>query len=179
MSDARRYSDDDVRAIIERALVNAPTPGDLTHDDLLAVGQQVGLSAEAMTRAAEDVRVSRLETAATRALSSRRRWWLGGHAGLFALINGSLFAVNYLTTPGQWWALFPIFFWGLALALHTAIAWLTPLSGSAVSRERRRIEAKAAADSRFRVADATSAVEGRHPKQAGASAEEEQATRRA
>lgn len=152
MSDSKRYSDDDVRAIIERALLNAPSEGGLTHDELIAVGEQVGLPSEAMTRAAEEVRANKLEAAARRALTSRRRRWLAGNAGLFALINGLLFLVNYLTTPGEWWALFPIFVWGLALILHGGLSLLMPISPATVARERRRIAGEASAASRLRVA---------------------------
>jgi 2TM domain len=141
MSDARKYSDTEVRAIIERALSGEVGSDGLSHQDLLAVGEQVGVSAEAMARAATEVREAQLDGAATKAVRSRRRRWLAGHAGLFALVNGLLFAVNFLTTPGEWWALFPVFFWGLALALHAGFAFGAPLSKSALERERRRLSA--------------------------------------
>jgi 2TM domain len=150
MSEARKYSDAEVRAIIERALGGeAGSPG-LSHQDLLAVGEQVGVSAEAMTRAAAEVSEAHLDGAATTAIASRRRRWLAAHAGLFTLINGLLFAVNFLTTPGEWWSLFPIFFWGLAVALHTGLTFGMPISKNAVGRERRRL----ASSRRVRVADA-------------------------
>ncbi len=153
MSDGRTYSDHEVREIIDRALASASGEGGLSHPDLLAVGEQVGISAEAMTRAALEVREAKLDGAATGAVTSRRRRWLAAHAGLFALINGLLFTVNFLTTPGEWWALFPIFFWGLALALHAAATFAAPVSPRALQRERRRIaEQGVAGAQRLRVA---------------------------
>ncbi len=59
---------------------------------------------------------------------------------MFALINGLLFGVNALTTPGEWWALFPIFFWGLALAFHAGIGIVVAPSKGALKRERLRLE---------------------------------------
>jgi len=159
MTDARKYSEAEVRAIIERALAKgASGPGELSHADLLAVGEQVGVSAEAMTKAAEEVRAAELERAATGAITSRRRRWLWVHAAVFAVLNGLMFAVNAATTPGEWWALFPVFFWGLALLLHAALTFALPPPPRALERERRRLGAGADAGatrvtSRLRVGD--------------------------
>jgi hypothetical protein len=140
MTDERKYSDEEVRAIIDRALArDASEPGGLTHSDLLAVGEQVGVPAAAMTRAAEAVRTERLARVASEAITGRRRRWLARHAAVFAVINGLLFAVNAATTPGQWWVLFPVFFWGLALMLHAGLAFGTAPSPRALERERRRL----------------------------------------
>jgi hypothetical protein len=153
MTEGRKYSDAEVRAILDRAL----KPGDggepgLSHADLLAIGEQVGVSPEAMTRAAAEARSAQLDQAATRAITARRRRWLAAHAAVFATINGLLFAVNAATTPGEWWVLFPVVFWGLALALHAGLALGIPASKRALERERKRLEAPSAARSaRLRV----------------------------
>ena len=141
MADGPKYSDDDVRAIIDRAL-NGEAGGaaDLSHAELLAVGEQVGVSADAMTRAATEVRMAKLDAAASRAIATRRRRWLNAHIAAFAVINGLLYAVNAATTPGQWWVLFSIFFWGLALTLHAGLALGITPSRRALDRERRRLE---------------------------------------
>jgi hypothetical protein len=153
MAEARKYSDEEVRAILDRALKGdgAADPGSISHADLLAIGEQVGLSPEAMTRAADEARAAQLERAAGGAITSRRRRWLAAHAALFALLNGLLFAVNWATTPGEWWVLFPVFFWGLALALHAGLALAVSPSRRALERERRRLELPRAEAARLRV----------------------------
>jgi len=153
MADARQYSDEEVRAILDRALEAGGTSGvpGISHAELLAIGEQVGLSPEAMTRAADRAREDLLDQAARKAIRSRRRRWLAAHAAMFALINGLLFAVNAATTPGEWWVLFPVFFWGLALALHAGLALGVAPSPRALSRERRRREQPKATRSRLRV----------------------------
>lgn len=141
MTDARKYSDEEVRAILDRALKgDGGDAGGLSHADLLAIGEQVGVSPEAMSRAAEEVLQARLDAAAKRTLSSRRKRWLGAHAAVFGVINGLLFAVNALTTPGEWWVLFPVVFWGLALALHASLALGLQPSARAVERARHQLE---------------------------------------
>jgi hypothetical protein len=153
MSDPRKYSDSEVREIIDRALqAQGDGSPSVDHSDLVAIGEQIGISPQAMTRAAQEVATAKLDTAALGAIKSRRRKWLAAHAASFAVINGLLFTVNFLTTPGEWWALFPIVFWGLALALHAVAAFALGISERALSRERGKLEAgKARSIAKWRV----------------------------
>ncbi len=152
MAETRRYSDSEVRDIIERALsASGGGPSGTSHEDLLAIGEQIGISAEAMTRAAREAELAEVEAKARAAVTGRRRKWLWGHAAVFALINGLLFAVNALTTPGEWWVLFPLFFWTLALALHAAGVLALGVSERALSAERARLGS--ARPERLRVAE--------------------------
>jgi hypothetical protein len=74
MPDSRRYNDEDVQAIIQGALKQQGTAtGDLTHADLLSIGEQIGLPAEAIERAAYDVLEARRATQATQRVTSSRR----------------------------------------------------------------------------------------------------------
>lgn len=141
MSDQRRYSDEDIQAIIQRALEQqGGKKGDLTHADLVGIGEQVGVSADALERAARDVLEGRRVAEATHRVTSARRRWLAVHAAVFAVINALLFTVNALTTPGEWWFLFSAVFWGLALSGHAAFALGAGVSTKRQERERARIE---------------------------------------
>jgi hypothetical protein len=149
MPDERKYSDVELREILERALAKqAPDAAGITQAELLAIGQQVGVSPEAMARAAEEVSRAKLDAEAGRAVKSRQQKWLAAHAAGFAVVNGLLFTVNYLTTPGEWWVLFSVFFWGLVLVAHAGIALALGSSSRALESERRKL---GAAPSRIRV----------------------------
>jgi 2TM domain len=141
MPDERKYSDGEMREILERALQQAPDASGLTHADLLAIGKQVGVAPETMARAAAQVSEAKLDASAAQALKSRRQKWLAAHAAVFAVVNGLLFTVNYLTTPGEWWVLFSLFFWGLALAAHAGVSFAVGVSPRALERERRKLAA--------------------------------------
>lgn len=142
MPEAPKYSDDEVREILERALASDGTPASaITHGDLVAIGEQVGVTPEAMTRAAQEVAQARLDTAATRSLKSRRHKLLAAHGALFAVVNALFFTVNFLTTPGEWWFLFSVVFWGLVLAAHAALALGLGVSARSLERERRKLQA--------------------------------------
>lgn len=142
MPDGRKYSDADVRAILDRALSQGATPDGLSHDELLSIGEQVGVPRDALARAARELHEEQLQAEAKRAITSRRRRWLGYHAALYALVNALAFTVNYLTTPGEWWSLFSIVPWAFALILHAGLASALPVSEGGAARERRRLATK-------------------------------------
>lgn len=114
------------------------------------------MPAEALERAAHDVLEERRRTEASNRITSTRKRWLAAHAAVFALINGLLFAVNALTTPGEWWFLFSAVLWGLALSGHAAFALGAGVSPKRLQRERARIdeEARTEAPRQWRVSDA-------------------------
>ena len=159
MPDPRRYTDEDIQAIIQRALEQqGAAKGDLTHSDLLGIGEQVGVSADALERAAHDVLEARRTAEATQRVTSARKRWLAAHAAVFALVNGLLFTVNALTTPGEWWFLFSAVFWGLALSAHAAFALGAGVSSKRLQRERARVESETRVHARRPVrVDATAA----------------------
>jgi 2TM domain-containing protein len=138
MSKNQSYGDDDVRDIIERALKEQPAAG-VSHEDLLSIGAGVGLSPAAIESAAREVTEARLTATATKRVLSRRRRGLVVHALVYALVNALLFAVNFLTTPGEWWVLFPMFFWGLGLLLHAGFGLSKQVSERRLTREKRRL----------------------------------------
>jgi len=144
MSKDQSYADDEVRDIIERALKEQPTSG-VSHEDLLSIGAGVGLSRAAVEGAAREVADARLTKTATQRVVSRRRRALAAHAFVYLAVNGLLFAVNFLTTPGQWWVLFPVFFWGLGLMLHAGFGLSSQVSERRLAREKRRLLSAAGA----------------------------------
>jgi len=142
MALGRSYNDDEVRSIIERALrtQSGENPSaELSHEQLLAVGSEIGLSAEAIEQAARDVEQSGLCARLERRILDRRRSWFKSHAGAFAVANSVLFAINYLTSPGQWWALFPLVVWGLGLLLHARLGLSRSVSRRALAKESARL----------------------------------------
>lgn len=146
MAGKRKYSDQEVRAIIDHALDN-DTPRDVSHDELVTIASEIGLSRESIEKAARELETRRATDSAKLAVVGRRRRWLLTHAGSYLLVNLFLFAVNFLTSPGQWWVLFPVLSWGLALIFHAWAALSMSVSERAVAREQKRQLATLAARS--------------------------------
>jgi hypothetical protein len=142
MADDRSYKDDEVRAIIDRALKKQPDGG-VTHEELLAIGAGVGLSRAALESAALELQEARLNEAATQRVVSERRRGVAAHAFVFAAVNGFLFLINRLTTPGEWWVLFPVLAWGLGLLLHAGFSLSSTVSPARLRWERSRLKQRA------------------------------------
>jgi len=138
MSKDRSYADDEVRAIIERALKAQPSSG-VSHDELLAIGAGVGLSPAALESAAREVADARLTKTATERVQSFKRRCVIAHAFVYFTVNAFLFAINFMTTPGQWWVLFPIFAWGIGMILHAGFGLFSRASDYSVTQEKRRL----------------------------------------
>ncbi len=132
-----KYTDDEVRKILDRALRGEPDRG-LSHDELVAIASEVGVSRESIDVAARQLRLEGESEQGRQQVLRRRRGHLASHAFTFALVNACLFAINYLTTPGQWWVLFPVFSWGLALIFHARFALSRGVSARALLKEQRR-----------------------------------------
>jgi plasmid stability protein len=137
MPDKRSYTEDEVREILDQAL-QKERDRHLDHDQLLSVASEIGLEREAIETAVGEVQEQRARQEAEQRALARRRRSLALHAAVFAVVHVLLFAVNYLTSPGQWWVLFPAVFWGLALLAHAAFAALwRPPTGATASEARR------------------------------------------
>lgn len=42
-----------------------------------------------------------------------------GHLTSYVIVNASLFVLNLLTSPGQWWFWLPLMGWGIGFGIHT------------------------------------------------------------
>jgi hypothetical protein len=158
-----RYSDAEVHAIVDRALARQSELG-TTHQELLEIGAELGLSRQTVENAAREVREVQLTEAATARILSRRRRRLTAHAFLFAAVHLVLFSVNASTTPGEWWVLIPLFVWGLLLVAHAVFALMRGISDSALQREKRSHSERLEASSRTRArVPESSASDGRAP----------------
>lgn len=146
---SRSYDDEEVRAILDRAL-RSPDGGaagtELSHEQLIELGAEIGLSPQRIERAAQDVAQSKATTALEQRIISRRRRWLGHHLSLFLGVNGLLFLINFLTTPGQWWFLFPFVATLIPLALHARFGLSKHISERARRREAARAREASAQD---------------------------------
>jgi hypothetical protein len=148
--EGRVYSQEEVNAILSRAVEQqSPTEG-LTHEELLDTAMQAGISREAVEAAAQAFVASEVSVEEDRAVTEelailRRRAWRGlfAHFVVYASVNALLVALNVLTSPFPW-ALIPALAWGVAIALHVfAVAFPNPRRAQRVRDRVRQREQKA------------------------------------
>ena len=60
------------------------------------------------------------------------------HLLVFVLVNAFLVAIN-LTTGSEWWAQWPLLFWGVGLLIHGLAVW-GGLSRAVARWEARKVE---------------------------------------
>jgi hypothetical protein len=138
MAEGRRYTDDEVRTILERALKRTHKAG-VSHDELVAAAGEVGLSREDIERAAAELDEGRDEREARAKILKARRAGLAGHAWAYAGVNLFLVAINLITTPSILWFVFPLLGWGLGLFFHARAGLSKEVSERAIRKEVEKV----------------------------------------
>jgi serine/threonine-protein kinase len=151
---ARRYSEEEVRAILARAIdQQAATPrddGKLAYDDLLAAAQEVGVDTTTLREASRAVRLRDQESSALADERAERDAWLRkkrrgfmSHLGTYVMVNAAFLMLGILTRGGFPGLLMPGLFWGIGLGIHGLRAFMANEDDWIEARDKkRRIEAK-------------------------------------
>jgi 2TM domain-containing protein len=142
MSGERRYSEQEVRAILDRAL-RQEQAGGLSHADLLEAAGEVGISRAALEEAAREVEATRERDLARERILARRRAGFISHLWAFIGVQIFLIAINMLSSPSYWWFLYPLLGWGLGLFLSARQGLSKEVSEGSLQREMARSQAAA------------------------------------
>lgn len=117
------YSRDEVKAIIERAIdAQSTRSDDVSHDELLSIGRELGLSGDALEAAAKGVRESRALDAARAEVRRRERAGFIAHLIPYVLVNLGL-VITWFATGSPPWFLASLIGWGIGLAFHAQSAF--------------------------------------------------------
>ena len=125
MDDANRhFTNDEVSAIVRRALRNQLGSDHISYADLLDIAQQSGISESALRQAIEEEdTLGELERAKETWLLRRKSAFFR-HLRTYCIVNGFLFLLNVITNPGGYlWVVWPILGWGIGLAFNAADAF--------------------------------------------------------
>ncbi len=137
MTNERRYSDREVRTILERAAQHEHSDG-LSHEDLLAAAREAGIDTAAVEKAAQELDGLQARDEARERIIARRRSGFFSHLWAFIGVQLFLLALNLLTTPGYLWFLFPLLGWGLGLFFAARHGFSDTVSERGISREMTR-----------------------------------------
>ena len=150
---ARRYSEDEVRAILARAIdqqaAGSRDDGKLAFEDLLAAAQEVGVDTTTLREASRAVRLRDQESseivderAERDAWIRRKRRGFQRHLGVYLIVNAAFFVLGVLT-HGLPDTLMPGLFWGIGLGIHGLRAFMADEDEWREARDRKRlVEAK-------------------------------------
>jgi len=147
---ARRYSEEEVRTILARAIDQQATmprdDGKLDYEDLLAAAQEVGVDTATLRSASRAVRLREQESAeladerAERdAWIRRKRRFFARHLGVYLIVNAALLMLGMIT-GGLPETLMPGLFWGIGLGIHGLRAFMANEDDWIDVRDRKRKE---------------------------------------
>ncbi len=134
----RKYTNDEVGAILRRAFERQSGEGRISHDELLETAREIGVSATDIEEAVAEEERIREARARVDAELRRARLVFFVHLSAYVLGNAVLFAVN-MVQGGAVWFYWPLIVWTLALVLHAA--WLALVGGPEAARRTAEIEA--------------------------------------
>ena len=120
MSLPEKYSNDDMERILQRALAQRSLSGDISRDQLVEVGKELGLSEQDIARAIEDeTRYGALDEAKEEIIDKRYRKWRT-HLLWYLGINTIMLGMNFAQEDGRFtWALWSAFGWGIGVVADT------------------------------------------------------------
>ncbi|MCU0426530.1 MAG: 2TM domain-containing protein [Candidatus Kapabacteria bacterium] len=120
MSLPKKYTQEEMERILQRALSQRAQSGNVSHDQLVEVGRELGLSEQDLMRAIdEEDRVGAFEDAKQEVIRKMRSEWRN-HFGSYLGVNAVLLTVNAIQMHGRLtWALATTLGWGIGMTIHT------------------------------------------------------------
>lgn len=119
MSLPEKYSNDEMERILQRALSRRSQSGNVSREQLIEVGRELGLSEHELLKAIDDeFRYDAFDEAKEEVIEKERREWRE-HFLWYLGVNAVLLCLNLVQEDGRLtWALGITFGWGIGVAAH-------------------------------------------------------------
>ena len=119
-----RYSPEQVRAILEKALSRGAghDPTGVTYDELLETARELDIDEKILEEAISDYEETYLLEDARTRWKQRRKGKFFEHFRAYLIVNAVLAAIDFVTSGGTWF-FWPLFGWGIGLAFDAAEAF--------------------------------------------------------
>jgi hypothetical protein len=108
------YRNEDVQQILQRALARQQE-GEFSRQQLEEMATELGIAPEALQAAEQEWLRQRGEESDRRKFDAYRRRAFKAHLIPYLAVNTFLILLNLVTTPGNFWAIYPLLGWGLGL----------------------------------------------------------------
>ncbi len=129
----------DVSILRETMTMNATTNDTRMHASGLNTEDRAALQFARQLRAYAELESDEMPGALAIRQQVRRERGFYIHAAIFVAVMALLFAIDLFTSPGRFWAQWPLLGWGVGLSLH-ALAVFGGLSPFGADWERRKVE---------------------------------------
>lgn len=114
------YRQEEIQEILQLAIARQGNDDDeLSRHQLLEIAQELGITPEILAAAEADWLTRQRSDRDRQAFHQYRREQLQQKAIRFAIVNGFLISLDWLSGHQLSWSLYPLFAWGLLLTLNT------------------------------------------------------------
>lgn len=112
---SQRYTQEEVNAILRRAVKRQPLGDEMTREQMQAIAAEVGVSPDALDRAEAEWRQEMSARSLRGLFDAERRAEFRKHALSYAVLSLFLLGINLFATPHFFWVVFPILAFALGL----------------------------------------------------------------
>lgn len=116
-----KYTQEEMELILQRALSQKSQGGDISREQLIEVGKELGLTEQDLERAVADEKHNgtALKEAREEVLEKKKQGWKE-HFLWYIGVNSITMGLNFMQEDGRFtWALFMLLGWGIGMASHT------------------------------------------------------------
>lgn len=117
---ALTYSQEQVQQILNHAIAQQAYEGEFSHDQLVEIAEELGISQIVLNQAAQSIKTQQGELVRRQSFDHYRQTNLRKKTGRYAIANSSLILLNALMGFSFPWSLYIALLWGLRLGLN---AW--------------------------------------------------------
>lgn len=119
MSLPEKYSNDEMERILQRALSRRSQSGDVSREQLMEIGRELGLSESELLKAIDDeLRYGAFDEAKEEIVEKRRKEWRN-HLLWYIGVNILTVSLNLAADDRLTWAFGTLFGWGAGMVAHT------------------------------------------------------------
>lgn len=111
------YNSEEMQQILEVAF-RRKQQGEFTREQIIEIASELGVSSESLKAAEQEWLTKQVDVKKDQMSNSQKRQEFKSHLITFIAVNGFLILLNLFTSPGYFWAIFPLLGWGLGLFLH-------------------------------------------------------------
>jgi len=134
----RRFSPDEVSAIVRHALAGRVVADTIGYEELLETAEELNIPVERLQAAIAVQDKEGKREAAREKFMRRRRRAFNHHLRAYLVVNGALVVINLLSSGGfhELWFVWPMVGWGIGLAFHATSTFF--LSDEDIDRSIKR-----------------------------------------
>lgn len=129
-----------VKRAAEQEAAQATGNADVSHERLVAMAEELGVSPETLAAVLNDRAATQIKEQGRAAQVGERQEFIAErkadfypHLWSFIGVNVMLLAINLMTSPGHFWAAYPMLGWGIGLFCHAMAA--LPTRGPVFEKE--------------------------------------------